>query len=462
MLSGAHITGRPMPPRHSRPLAARAQCWGCLRLVESPRPTVSPGRFRIGAKQLVALLALVILVAVGARLGAAPTGDGGTSTPPGVAVSVAPASRRDVVAGTKVTGVLAPESNLNLNCKVSGVVAKVYVALGDQVDKGQALLALSGSDLAPQVKAAEAALEAAQSQLARLRQGAGWEEMQQVQSALNQAQAGWEAAAQSFQRMKFLFDEGAISRQQYEASETQVKVAAAQLATAQMQMQRLQNGPDAETVRAAEAQVKQAEAGYDAACARLEDTILRAPVAGVVSYVRVSEGELIAPGVPQIGLVAAGKVYLEAAVTENLVPVLQQGAAVPVFVPAYAREFDGTVEQIAPAANAETRLFQVRIAVPNPDGLLKAGVTAEATIETARASGVLAVPREAVVTAGEARQVYVVAEGVARRRDVTTGVSSEALVEIVQGLTEGDKVVVAGVDFLRDGVQVNVVREVTP
>lgn len=397
------------------------------------------------------------------RVIAAASDDGpGAAQPAGIAVSVARVARTDVVASTWVTGVLAPQSNLNLNCKVSGVVAKVHVALGDTVGKGQALLTLSGSDLAPQVKAAEAALEAAQSQLARLRQGASWEETQLVQAALNQAQAAWDAAVLSYSRMKYLYDEGAISRQQFEASETQVKVATAQLATAQMQMQKVQNGADEQTIRAAEAQVKQAEAAYEGAKARLEDTILRAPSPGVISYVRVSPGELIAPGVPQIGLVAAETVYLEAAVTESLIPVLQQGAVVPVYVPAYSRQFDGTVEQIAPAANSQTRLFQVRIAVANADGALKAGITAEATLETARASHVLAIPREAIVTAGQARQVYVVVDGTARRRDVTTGIHGEAMVEITQGLAEGDRVVVAGVDFLRDGAQVNVVREVTP
>ncbi len=438
-------------------------------MIESPRPGVRVGRFTVSRRNLALLIAAAVIVTAGAgaiamRLGAAGTGDGGAgaTTPSGVAVSVATVERRDVVASAKVTGLLAPESNLNLNCKVSGVVAKVHVALGDVVTKGQALLSLSASDLVPQVKAAEAALEAAQSQLERLRLGASWEEVQQVQATLNQAQAGWDAAVQAFTRMKFLYGEGAVSRQQYEAAETQVKVATAQLSAAQMQMQKVQNGADEQTLRAAEAQVKQAQAAYDGAAARLEDTILRAPVAGAISYVQVSPGELIAPGVPQIGLVAADTVYLEAAVTESLIPVLRQGATVPVSVPSYGRQFEGTVAQIAPAANTQTRLFQVRIAVPNPDGTLKGGVTAEAMVETARADGVLAVPREAIVTAGQAREVYVVVDGVAHRRDVTIAIFGETFVEIVSGLAEGDRVVVAGVDFLRDGVQVNVVREVIP
>jgi RND family efflux transporter MFP subunit len=155
-------------------------------------------------------------------------------------------------------------------------------------------------------------------------------------------------------------------------------------------------------------------------------------------------------------------VFLEAAVTENLLPSLTQGAQLAVFIPAYNVTRTATIDQIAPAADQRTRLFQVRIVIDNADGSLRGGLTAQAKIETSRVSGVVAVPREALVTSGTEHAVFVVADGIARRRVVQTGLLGETLAEITSGLAEGERVVVAGVDFLRDGTAVNVVRDVTP
>lgn len=432
---------------------------------EKPRRGIRLGRIFLTRNQAIAVAAALIIVVAGAtavamRLSAA--NQGGDVGPSGAAVTVAAVARRDLALSTAITGVLAPQTSLDLNCKVAGVVSQVHVALGDAVSKGQALVTLSSSDLAPQVQATAAVLDAARASLLRVQQGATWEELEQVRSTLTQAQAAWDAAVQAYARMRYLYDEGAISRQQFEAAETQVKVSTAQLTAAQMQMSKIEGGADQASLLGAEAQVKQAQAAYDAARARLEDTIMRAPSAGVVSYVSISAGELVSPGMPQVGIVATGRVYLEAAITENLLPSLVQGTQLAVYIPAYQMTRTATIDEIAPAANPQTRLFQVRIGLDNADGVLRGGLTAEARIETSRATAVLVVPRASVVTSGKVHSVFVVTEAVARRRVVELGLLTDELAEVLSGVVEGERVVVAGVDFLRDGSTVNVVREVTP
>lgn len=450
--------------------AAPTPCLGCQAGVGSlepqPRRGIRLGRITLTRGQLAVVIILLVVLALGAtavamRLAAA--GDGGNGVASTVAVTVATAVRRDLAISTDVAGLLAPEANLNLTCKVAGVVAKVHVSLGDTVTAGQVLLSLASGDIAPQAAAAEAALAAAKAGLLKAQQGATWEDRAQLEAALAQAQAAWEASVTAYERMKYLFDQGAISRQQFEASETQLRVASAQLSSAQAQISRALKGADEAALRAAEAQVRQAQAAYQAAAGALEDTVLRAPVAGVISYVSVSQGQLVSPAVPQVGLVSPKRMYLEAAVTENLLSSLVQGASVPVSIPALNLTRTATIDQIAPAANSSTRLFQVRMALDNADGMLRGGLTAEAKIETAKAQAVLVVPREAVVSAGsDSHYVFVVNEGVARRREVQTGILGDVLAEVTSGLTDGETVVVTGVDFLRDGTAVNVVRDVTP
>lgn len=407
---------------------------------------------------------IVLGMAVGAvamRLAQAPPVQDPEAAPR-TAVRAAAAARLDIVQTATISGTLTPEVSLNLNAKVSGVVARVPVVMGQRVAAGEVLLELSGSDLLPQVKAAEAALEAARHNLLRLERGTAWEDLQLAQANVMQAQAAWDAAVLAFERMSFLYREGAISRQQFESVQTQVIAATSQLTMAQMQLRKAEQGADQETLGAVRAQVRQAEAGYEAARARLEDTILRAPVSGQISYVNVSPGELIAPGMAQVGLVDTTNLFLEAAVTEGVVAYLEAGQMIPVLITAAGSERQGRVEQVSPAADPRTRLFGVRVRLDNEDRLLRAGMTAEAVVETARALGVIGVPREALVAVGQDYHVFVVEDSTAVRRPVVPGLRGPAHAEITAGLREGEVVVTAGAGLLRDGSRVNVVGGGTP
>ena len=377
---------------------------------------------------------------------------------PPLAVQVEPVQRRDIEQTAVVAGALTPALSLDLNAKATGIVARVPVVLGQTVNKGDVLLELSAADLEPQVASAAAALEAAEVNLARLEKGASWEELQALEATVSQAQTAWDQSTVAYQRMSYLYDQGAIPRQQFESAEAQVKIATAQLTAAQMQLQTAQQGADDETRRAAAAQVKQAEAGYQAALARVADTVLRAPAAGRISYVQVEVGELIAPGAPQIGLVDTRTLYLEAGVTENVVASLTQGGPVDVFVPALGQTVPGEVDQIAPAADPRSRAFPVRIAVDNAAAELVAGMTAETEVVTATAADALTVARRAVVRTGGQDVVYVVEAGLVREQPIETGALSTEHVIVTAGLAADELVVTTGAGLLRDGVRVNVVE----
>ena len=409
-------------------------------------------------------VAVVLGMAVGAvamRLAQAPPAHD-PEIAPRIAVRAVAVARLDIVQTATISGALTPVVSLNLNSKASGVVARVPVVMGQLVAAGDVLLELSGSDLLPQVKAAQAALEAARHNLLRLERGTPWEDLQLAQANLMQAQAAWDAAVLGFERMSFLYREGAISRQQFESVQTQVIAATSQLTMAQMQLRKAEQGADQDTIQAVRAQVRQAEAGYEAAKARLEDTILRAPVSGQISYVNISPGELIAPGMAQIGLVDTTNLFLEAAVTEGVVAYLEAGQSIPVLIAAAGVERQGLVEQVSPAADPRTRLFGVRVRLDNEDRLLRAGMTAEAVVETTRALGVLGVPREALVAVGQDYHVFVVEDSTAVRRPVVPGVLGPTHAEITAGLTEGEVVVTTGAGLLRDGSRVNLVGGGTP
>jgi multidrug efflux pump subunit AcrA (membrane-fusion protein) len=410
------------------------------------------------------LLILVVLVsAVGLTIAAAIRRLSSPATTPAapVPVVVSTAAVRDIVQSSRVSGTLAANLSLNLTPKIPGEVVAVPIKLGQRVTAGAVLVRLSTSDLQPQAKSLEAAVTAARAALARMERGASWEELEQVRSALRQAQTGWDAAVKAYERMSFLYREGAISLQQLEGAEAQVKVASAQLATAQLQLGKVTKGADAETLAAARAQVKQAEAAYEAIQAKLADAVLRAPADGVISYVRAVVGEMVAPGVPVAGLVDIDRVYLEAGVTESLIGRITAGQHVEVHIPAVAKTVPAVVVGVAPAADARTRLFQVRFEVPNPAGEIKPGMLGEVQVLREQAAGAVTVPRDAVLGVPGAEYAYIVVDGRALRRTVRTGLADDSWVEIRQGILPGDRVVTTGAAFLREGSPVNVVREET-
>ncbi len=204
------------------------------------------------------------------------------------------------------------------------------------------------------------------------------------------------------------------------------------------------------------------EARVAAARARLEDTVIRAPFSGRVGLRRVSLGSLINPGTVITTLDDLGAMKVDFDVPENNLATLRAGLPLIAVSNAYpARRFVGTVESIDSRIDPATRSITVRGILPNPDGLLKPGMFL--TIELTRDQrDALVIPEEALVPEQDRQYVYVVQDGRSLRREVRIGQRRPGSVEIVQGLKQGERVIVEGTVKVRDGVAVREVAAVKP
>jgi len=244
--------------------------------------------------------------------------------------------------------------HVQLGYKVGGRLASVPVTEGDDVRPGQLVGRMETDDLDVQVQAARAALEGAR-------------------AALAQARAGLDKAARDLERQRELLSSDATTQQQMDAAN-----ATADMATAQ--------------VRAGEAQVRQAESALAQAELQRSYAELRAPSAGQVSEVIHRPGEMVMIGTPVLTLAQLDTVKVRAAVDETRVGAVRTGDRVRVKVYSFDRkEFLGEVTDIQPAGDFATRkdwgaerrdirTFTVIARVPNPEHLLKDGMTAEVTI----------------------------------------------------------------------------------
>ena len=394
--------------------------------------------------------------------------------------------------------VLVRLDDVDIRAQVSQARAAVQAA---QAARGmaQARLDLALAGARPQerrqaeenVAQAEAAVSAAQQGLQALRKGAREQERRQAEQQVRQAQAALDNANADLRRAQSLFQSGAVSEQQLDLARTQQKVVEAQYQTAKEQLDLVQVGARPEEIQAAQdrvtqaqaalhiaeqqlsmvregaraedirtaremlnqaqAGVAQAQAALQSGLVMLDNAIIRSPLAGEVAQRGVDPGQAVAPGQPVLVLVDNREVFVRAKVSEEDLSKVRPGQQVRVSADAYPGEtFAGTVVDILPAAEQETRMFEVRIRVPNPQARLKAVMFARCEIRVAKFTGI-AIPRQAVVDLEGDQTVFVVRESKAHAVPVELGVNKGDLVQVVSGVKPGDRVVVTGQHRLRDG-----------
>jgi cobalt-zinc-cadmium efflux system membrane fusion protein len=204
-----------------------------------------------------------------------------------------------------------------------------------------------------------------------------------------------------------------------------------------------------ETIRQYEAQLKKAQADYD-------NTIISAPISGVVTARYVNPGELASPTQTAIALVNLDTVVVQANVNEDQVNKMSVGQELKVKVGSVQNEpFTATVTNIALAANPSSKAYPVKIQIENPRHILKPGMFAEVFLNINDEEGII-IPMEALVKDGEKDYVCVLDNGRVARREVTAGHTDGKSVIVRSGLKEGEEVAITGTDTLKDGTIVSV------
>jgi RND family efflux transporter MFP subunit len=211
--------------------------------------------------------------------------------------------------------------------------------------------------------------------------------------------------------------------------------------------------------RAAEAQLKGAEAALKLAQRQYDDAAIKAPLAGRLADRYVNEAAMVMPG-DKIGVIVDGRnMKLRTSVAENEVALVKVGQTVEMIADALPGvKFSGKVFSVAQKANSE-RTYPVEILVQNDKSeSLKSGMFGRATIQVASAANAIVVPSESVLSDAAQNYVFVEENGVAKRLAVRLGLKQNNRVQIASGLAAGARLVVSGQQRLTDGAKV-VVQE---
>jgi multidrug efflux pump subunit AcrA (membrane-fusion protein) len=366
-----------------------------------------------------------------------------------VPVRVRKPERVERPAYVRVSGAVEARLSVEAAFQVSGKVARVLVEEGQFVRRGQLLAELDDRDYRDAQRAAQAQTDAALATERKAEAGPRKEELEQARIDL----ANWQ---DQYDRMRFLYERKSLPAADFNKIEAAYKAA-------RERFQMAQSGTRVEDKAAAQAVRRGAEAQASVASKRLADSKLLAPISGYVGLRRIDPGEAAGAGIPVFAILELDPVYVRAGIPEAEIGMVRQGAPVTVSIPSLDnREFGGKVELVGVAADPASRTFPVKVTVPNPERVLRAGMVAEARIEGKGRVAALTLPGEAIVRDPQGATLVYVYYPERKRvyaKRVEPGAPLGREIEIRGGLEGGELVVVAGQHNVREGSAADVTGE---
>ncbi len=282
---------------------------------------------------------------------------------------------------------------VNVGAKVGGQLQQLFVNEGSQVKTGDTLAILDHSTLKLQWKQAQAGVDLAQAQYRLLLNGARSEDLKQAEETIHQTEANYKNAKDDYERMKGLFATNSVSKKQYDDAESRFTVAQAQYNAAQQNLQKLQKFARPEDLAAAKARLEQAKSAGDLFRKQVSDAFIVAPVSGTVTHKPVEVGELVNVGTTIATISRLETLNMMIYVNEKDLGKVKLNGTADVVIDTYPdRNFPARVIYISPIAeftpkNIQTKedrtklVFGVKLEVDNKEGILKAGMPADAYLK---------------------------------------------------------------------------------
>jgi membrane fusion protein (multidrug efflux system) len=343
----------------------------------------------------------LLIVATGCGSNGAKT----TTVEPVIPVIAAKVIRGDIASSIYTTGTIFPRQESMISPKTSGIIKKLYADEGDKVEKGQRLVKLEQEMLRIVVKEAKASLKEARAQL------------KHSQSTLK--------------RRKKLFEEGVVGSQNLDDITTERDLAKARFQRTRATLERAEQD--------------------------LKDSVITAPFDGFIVEKMMNEGEMATTMPPSniFHLVDTRRVKIECGITEEKRRFITLGKEVLIKMDAYPDEvFTGKITTVNPKIDLNSRTFKIKIAIPNPGFRLESGMFARIRIIERESKNALLIPQRVIINAETVKKVFAVENGRAVKKTITTGIINHPLIEVTEGLKEGDIVVTEGFYALKEGIKV--------
>ena len=405
----------------------------------------SPGRRRLKS----ALIGVLVLAAVGFA---------SRNLIFGKPVEAYEATRGDLVQTVVASGRIMTPQRVSIGAVITERVARIPVEEGQSVRRGEVLIELDDTDERAALAQAQASVAQAEAKLRQLREVA----LPAAEQGLAQAQANSLQARQAYDRTKTLQERGFIGQSQLDDARRNLDVAESQLRAARLQVQT--NGPAGSDFALARTALDQAHANLRSAQAKLEQTVLHAPVDGVLIARSVEAGNVVQAGKELMLLAPGGETQVVVEIDERNLAQLALGQKALGSADAFpGQRFAAELVYINPGIDALRGSVEVKLKVANPPAFLRQDMTASVDIEVAQRADTVIVPTEAVRDAtGREPWVLVIRGWRAVRQPVKLGLRGDNRIEVLEGVEPGDELIPATNGLVKTGQRVRGVAAGAP
>jgi HlyD family secretion protein len=358
----------------------------------------------------------------------------------GTPVDVHEVVRGDLVQTIVASGRVTTPQRASVGTVVTERVARIPVAEGQTVRRGDVLIVLDDRDERAALAQAEAAVAQAEAKIRQLRE-AGLPAAVQAQK---QAEANLRLARAQHERSVELRTKGFISEAAQDDAKRNLDVAQSQLDAARLQV--LSNSPAGSEFRMAETALLQARTALVAASTRLEQMAIRAPADGILIARKVEPGDVVQPGKELMALAPTGETQIVVQIDEKHLAQLAAGQKAIGSADAYPRErFAAELVYINPGVDALRGSVEVKLRVPEPPSYLRQDMTVSVDIEVGRRASAVVAPADAVFDTASAHPwVLAIENGRAIRKPVTLRLRGDGRLEIQGGVAPGDRLIATG------------------
>jgi HlyD family secretion protein len=415
-------------------------------------------------KKIMIISAVFAALAIGAAVTFA------AKKPKAVEVNTVAATKKNLVQSISVSGYVEPKDKYEVVLNPAQKVVKVYVKEGQMVKKGDILVKLDTTDIETQLKKAQIQLDIAKLNLNNTLKSSSKGQKKQLENSvtaakltLDNSQRAFEDAKRRFEANQKLYADGYISKEEYEQSKKAVSDLENQVKSAEIQLNNAKNSLadfDVNTSEQAAQQRKQIElasADITALEKKLEDSIIRSTIDGVVTKLDAKENQYpTANSIVQVIDISQYKVNAE--VNQYDAVLVRIGQKASIKVKGLDKKYIGTISSIGQTAEvkmngtSQESKVKVELTIDNPDSNIKAGYEVDADINLREKPNVIAVSFDSIKQEKSGKKyIFAVESGKVVKKYITTGLETDFDVEVVQGLKDGDKYITSPPDTLKEG-----------
>ncbi|BBB91274.1 MAG TPA: efflux RND transporter periplasmic adaptor subunit [Methylomusa anaerophila] len=294
--------------------------------------------------------------------------------------------------GITATGTIEV-TRVDITPKTNGYITGLSIIAGDRVTAGQTIVTIDRPDLKASLLRDQAALDKALAQLRDLEKGSRSQEIQEAAAAVSSGQSSYEKASEDLRRYQTLYQQGAISRQQLDAAQSAADVAQSSLVQAQAKLSLAREGNREDTITAQRLEVERSKAVVDASRSLLADTIVTAPLSGLVLTKNYENGEYVNAGSAIATIGNMEDSWVKIYIPSTQLGLIKIGQPAVIRVDSFPdRTFSGEIKEISQNSEYTPRqslteneranmVFAVKVKINNAEGILKPGMPADVVLK---------------------------------------------------------------------------------